>query len=125
MTGSRKPSDAPGAATHTTEACERGDAALARAFDFLGKRWNAMVLGNLRDGPAGFRELSRAMGGISDSVLSDRLSDLAGAGLIVRTVDEGPPLAVSYALTDRGAALIPALTQISLWAQEHLVEEDG
>jgi DNA-binding HxlR family transcriptional regulator len=125
MAGSRKPSEAPRAATHTTEACERGDAALARAFDFLGKRWNAMVLGNLRDGPAGFRELSRAMGGISDSVLSDRLSDLAGAGLIVRTVDEGPPLAVSYALTDRGAALIPALTQISLWAQEHLVEEDG
>jgi DNA-binding HxlR family transcriptional regulator len=110
---------------HTSEACARGDAALARAFEFLGKRWNAMVLGNLRDGPAGFRELSRAMGGISDSVLSDRLSDLAGAGLIVRTVDEGPPLAVSYALTDRGAALIPALTQISMWAQEHLVEDEA
>ena len=111
------------AQAHTPEACARGDAALARAFDFLGKRWNAMVLGNLRDGPAGFRELSRAMGGISDSVLSDRLSDLANAGLIVRTVEEGPPLAVSYALTDRGAALIPALTQISLWAQEHLPAE--
>ena len=67
------------------------------------------MLGNLREGPAGFRELSRAIGGISDSVLSDRLSDLAEAGLIARTVDEGPPLAVSYALTDRGNALIPAL----------------
>jgi DNA-binding HxlR family transcriptional regulator len=110
---------------HTAKTCARGDVALARAFDFLGKRWNAMVLGNLSESPAGFRELSRAMDGISDSVLSDRLSDLAGAGLIVRTVDEGPPLAVSYALTDRGAALIPALTQISLWAQEHLVEDDA
>jgi DNA-binding HxlR family transcriptional regulator len=129
MAGARRATEtaASGAGTspaHTTEACARGDAALARAFDFLGKRWNAMVLGNLRDSPAGFRELSRAMGGISDSVLSDRLSDLANAGLIVRTVDEGPPLAVSYALTDRGAALIPALTQISLWAQEHLVDDD-
>ena len=129
MAGTRKTGEAPvsGRRTtqaHTTEACARGDAALARAFDFLGKRWNAMVLGNLREGPAGFRELSRSTEGISDSVLSDRLSDLAKAGLIVRTVDEGPPLAVSYALTDRGAALIPALTQISLWAQEHLVEDD-
>jgi len=106
------------------ETCVRGDAALARAFVFLGKRWNAMVLGNLSAGPAGFRELSRAIGGISDSVLSDRLSDLAGAGFIVRTVDEGPPLAVSYALTDRGAALMPALEQISLWAQEHLVQDE-
>ena len=105
-------------------ACARGDAALARAFEFLGKRWNGVVLGNLSEGPAGFRELSRAMGGISDSVLSDRLSDLAEAGLIARTVDEGPPLAVSYALTDRGKALIPALGQISLWAQEHLVDDD-
>jgi DNA-binding HxlR family transcriptional regulator len=110
--------------THSADACARGDAALARAFDFLGKRWNAVVLGNLSEGPAGFRELSRSIGGISDSVLSDRLSDLAGAGLIVRTVDEGPPLAVSYALTDRGKALIPALAQISLWAQEHLVEAE-
>lgn len=124
VASTRKPSGASRTRAHTTEACARGDAALARAFDFLGKRWNAMVLGNLSEGPAGFRELSRSMDGISDSVLSDRLSDLALAGLIVRTVDEGPPLAVSYALTDRGAALIPALTQISLWAQEHLVEDD-
>jgi DNA-binding HxlR family transcriptional regulator len=107
-----------------SEACVRGDAALARAFDFLGKRWNGVVLGNLREGPAGFRELSRAIGGISDSVLSDRLSDLAGAGLIARTVEEGPPVSVSYALTDRGEALVPALEQISLWAQEHLVPDD-
>jgi DNA-binding HxlR family transcriptional regulator len=108
----------------SSDSCVRGDAALARAFGFLGKRWNAMVLGNLSQGPAGFSELSRAMGGISDSVLSDRLSDLAGAGLIARTVDEGPPLAVSYALTERGRALIPALAQISLWAQEHLAQDE-
>jgi DNA-binding HxlR family transcriptional regulator len=107
-----------------SDTCARGDAALARAFDFLGKRWNAMVLGNLSQGPAGFSELARAMGGISDSVLSDRLSDLAAAGLIARTVDEGPPVAVSYTLTERGRALIPALAQISLWAQEHLAQDE-
>ena len=105
-----------------SEACVRGDAALARAFEFLGKRWNGVALGNLREGPAGFRELSRAIGGISDSVLSDRLADLARAGLIARTVDEGPPISVSYALTDRSRALMPALEQISLWAHEHLDE---
>jgi DNA-binding HxlR family transcriptional regulator len=106
--------------THDPAVCAGGDAALARAFVFLGKRWNAVVLGILSVGPAGFRELSRAIGGISDSVLSDRLADLAGAGLITRTVDDGPPISVSYALTDRGNALIPALEQIGLWAVEHL-----
>ncbi len=107
-----------------SEACDRGTAALGRAFEFLGKRWNGVLLGTLRNGPAGFRELSRAIDGISDSVLSDRLSDLAAAGLITRTVDEGPPLAVAYALTDRGKALLPALAQITLWAQEHLVQDE-
>jgi DNA-binding HxlR family transcriptional regulator len=107
---------------HTGAACDRGTAALGRAFEFLGKRWNGVLLGTLRNGPAGFRELTRAIDGISDSVLSDRLADLAAAGLITRTVDEGPPLAVAYALTDRGKALLPALEQITLWAEEHLVE---
>ena len=106
-----------------SEECVRGDAALARAFVFLGKRWNGVVIGALMSGPAGFRELSRAIGGISDSVLSDRLADLAAAGLVARTVDEGPPVSVSYSLTDRGRALIPALEQITRWAEEHLVED--
>jgi DNA-binding HxlR family transcriptional regulator len=104
---------------HGSAACERGDAALSRAFQILGKRWSGVVLGNLRQGPAGFRELSRAIGGISDSVLTDRLANLTAAGLISRTVDEGPPLAVFYALTDSGEALMPALEQISRWADEH------
>ena len=109
---------------HTSAACDRGTAALGRAFEFLGKRWNGVLLGTLRNGPAGYRELSRAVDGISDSVLSDRLSDLAAAGLITRTVDEGPPLAVNYALTDRSKALLPALEQITLWSQEHLVQDE-
>ena len=108
---------------HSSAACDRAAVALGRAFEFLGKRWNGVLLGTLRNGPAGFRELSRAVDGISDSVLSDRLSDLTAADLITRTVDEGPPLAVSYALTDRGKALLPALAQITLWAEEHLVED--
>ena len=95
---------------------------LARAFRFLGKRWNAVVLGHLSAGPAGFRELSRAIDGISDSVLSDRLADLAEGGLIERKVDPGPPVTVSYELTDRGRALMPALEQIAFWARDNLPE---
>ena len=106
----------------TTDECIPAADMLARAFRFLGKRWNAVVLGHLSAGPAGFRELSRGIDGISDSVLSDRLTDLAKGGLITRTVAEGPPLAVSYELTERGRALMPALEQIALWAEENLPE---
>ncbi len=82
--------------THEPQAC---DAALRRAFGFLGKRWNGVIIGTLANGPAGFSELRRAVDGISDSVLSERLVELCGADLVQRTVDEGPPVAVSYRLT--------------------------
>jgi DNA-binding HxlR family transcriptional regulator len=99
------------------------DAALARAFAFLGKRWNGVLLGTLQTGPAGFSELRRAVAGISDSVLSERLSELTGAGLVERTVDEGPPISVAYALTDAGKALLPALEELTTWAAENLPAE--
>jgi DNA-binding HxlR family transcriptional regulator len=103
-----------------TEQCISADATLTRAFDLLGKRWTGVLLATLRGGAVGFRALSRAIPGISDSVLSDRLSELADAGLIVRSVKEGPPVSVSYALTEAGEALLPALEQIGRWADQHL-----
>src|SRR3954471_13026448 len=102
------------------EQCISADATLARAFDLLGKRWTGVMLATLRDSTVGFRALSRAIPGISDSVLSDRLSELADAGPIVRSVREGPPISVSYALTEAGEALLPALEQIGRWAEIHL-----
>ncbi len=96
------------------------DAALARAFAFLGKRWNGVILGTLTSGPAGFAELRRALGGISDSVLSERLTELAGAGLVQRTVADGPPVSVSYGLTPAGQALLPAMQELTTWAAENL-----
>jgi DNA-binding HxlR family transcriptional regulator len=104
------------------EGCARADASLTHAFTLLGRPWNAAVLGCLQAGPAGFRELSRSLDGISDSVLSNRLARLTGAGLITRTVDEGPPVSVSYALTDAGFELMPALHQIARWADRHLTK---
>lgn len=102
------------------ESCGRSDAALSRAFELLGKRWTGVVLGTLSGGPTGFRALARAVEGISDSMLSDRLGALTNAGLVTRTVDEGPPVSVAYELTEPGRALLPALEQISRWAEEHL-----
>ena len=91
-----------------------------RAFDLLGKRWTGVVLATLREGPAGFRALARAVEGISDSMLSDRLGELARAGLVSRTVSQGPPVSVRYELTEAGRALLPALAQISRWAERYL-----
>ncbi|MGX7681828.1 winged helix-turn-helix transcriptional regulator [Jatrophihabitans sp. DSM 45814] len=102
---------------HEPRAC---DAALARAFGFLGKRWNGVIIATLTSGPAGFSELRRAVVGISDSVLSERLSELCGAGLVERVVDGGPPLAVEYHLSPAGNALLPAMEELKVWADNNL-----
>ncbi len=102
--------------THEPALC---DAALSHVFGFLGKRWNGVILGALADGPMPFSVLARSVHGISDSVLSERLSGLAQADLVLRTVCPGPPVAVIYRLTESGEALMPALTLLSLWAQRH------
>ena len=108
--------NAPGV-VHEPRAC---DAALSRAFDFLGKRWNGVILATLGGGPAGFSELRRAVGGISDSVLSERLSELTTAGLVQRTVASGPPVSVEYSMTAAGHALQPSMRALSAWARENL-----
>jgi DNA-binding HxlR family transcriptional regulator len=103
-----------------TKAASACDEALARAFQFLGKRWSGVILGTLANGPVGFAELRRRVEGISDSVLSERLSDLQSAGLILRDVQPGPPVSVNYALAPAGAALLPAMHELSTWATDYL-----
>jgi DNA-binding HxlR family transcriptional regulator len=102
---------------HRPHAC---DGALHEAFAFLGKRWNGVLLGTLMHGPAGFVELRAGVGGISDSVLSSRLSELAGAGLIERLVAPGPPMSVSYRLSPAGERLMPILEDLTTWSSENL-----
>ena len=108
------------ATTVPAEKCIAADESLMRAFDLLGKRWTGVLLGTLISGPVGFRALARAVPGISDSVLSERLAELTEAGLVDRSVAEGPPVSVTYTLTEAGRALLPALEQIRRWAERHL-----
>jgi DNA-binding HxlR family transcriptional regulator len=96
------------------------DEHLSRAFRLLGKRWNGMIVGVLSKGSFGFAELRRGIGTITDSMLSDRLTELADAGLVARTVTDTRPPGVSYELTKAGAALVPILDQLAGWADNHL-----
>jgi DNA-binding HxlR family transcriptional regulator len=96
------------------------DAAITLAFSVLGKRWNGMILGVLGTGPASFVELRKAVSGIGDTVLSERLSELAEVGLLRRSVAEGPPVTVSYELPPAGSEVVPTLSQLGIWAKRNL-----
>ncbi|WP_344565244.1 helix-turn-helix domain-containing protein [Streptomyces axinellae] len=101
-------------------ACTAPEHAITRVFQLLGKRWTGVILAALMSGPGHFAELRRAVPGISERMLSDRLTELSAAGLVTRAVEEGPPLRVSYSLTDSGHALRPAMVELTRWADGHL-----
>lgn len=109
--------------TDVSDQCEAAGTALTAAFTLLGKRWTGLVLGVLTTGPAHFAELRRAIPGISERMLSDRLTELTKAGLVVREVVEGPPLGARYTVTEPGAALRPALEELSRWADRYLLPD--
>jgi len=96
------------------------DDALTSVFAVLGKRWTGVVIGVLLERPARFAEIARAIPGITESMLSARLTELKAAGLITREVIEGPPIASLYQLTPSGEALRPALMALGEWAHAHL-----
>lgn len=111
--------------THDVAACKRVDDGITRVFQLLGKRWSGPILSVLQEHPAYFTDLRRAIPGLSERMLSDRLTELGAAGLVLREVDEGPPLRVSYRLTEAGAALEPALRELGDWAKRHLPAVPG
>ena len=96
------------------------DERLTRAFTLLGKRWSGVILGLLLQGPAHFAVLARTIPGISERVLSDRLAELTEAGIIEREVIPGPPLRVTYRLTEKGRALGPGLLKLGKWAELYM-----
>lgn len=104
---------------HDRQAC---DASVASAFAILGKRWNGMILDALGAGPLSFSALKRGVPKISDTTLSDRLTELNKTGLIERNVQPGPPVSVTYELTPAGQKLVPILEQIGQWAFDNLTK---
>jgi DNA-binding HxlR family transcriptional regulator len=99
------------------------DERLTQAFTLLGKRWSGVILGLLLQGPARFAVLARTIPGISERMLSDRLNELATAGLIDRTVLDGPPLGVLYQLTESGRAIGPGLLRLGDWAERYMTPQ--
>ena len=80
-------------------------------LDLLGRRWTLRIGWELRDGALQFGALRSVCGDISTSVLTQRLSELAAAGIVSRD-DTG-----AYSLTREGNELLELLTPLDHWAK--------
>lgn len=87
------------------------------AIELIGKRWSGAILSTLEDGALRFGQLTKAVPGLSDRLLSQRLRELEDAGLVRRSVGGDAPVRVTYELTDKGAHLKPVIAELREWAQ--------
>lgn len=65
-----------------------------------------------------FAALREAIPDITDRMLSDRLQELEGEGIVARTVIPETPVRVEYSLTRKGRALASAFEAIADWAHK-------
>ena len=68
-------------------------------------KWQMLIVLVLEDGALRFGALRRTIGDVTQRVLTENLRKLERDGYITRSVDPGPPVAVSYALTPLGQEL--------------------
>jgi len=81
-------------------------------------KWQTLIVLALEDGALRFGELKRTIGDITQRVLTENLRSLERDGYLTRTVDPGPPVAVSYALTPLGRELLNASKHMVNFALE-------
>lgn len=85
---------------------------LTECMAVISGAWAPNVIWSLRAGRRRFSELRVDIPPISAKVLSRRLSELEGRGVITRHVLSTSPPSVEYELTSLGAELVPALEAI-------------
>ena len=88
-------------------------------WDVLGRRWSLLILKNLSSkNVVRFNELKRSLKDISNTVLSDRLSELEKEGLITEKIYPEIPLKVEYRLTTKAKDWEPILQSLDSWCEK-------
>ncbi|MDQ2088698.1 winged helix-turn-helix transcriptional regulator [Marimonas arenosa] len=90
--------------------------AITHACEVLEPRWTIPILSEMWGGSTKFNEIRRSVGSISPALLSKRLKELEGHGLIERIEDPATGQ-VDYIRTQRAIDLEPALDALAAWAQ--------
>ncbi|MER5947922.1 helix-turn-helix domain-containing protein [Streptomyces sp. NPDC001904] len=95
------------------------DCGIRDVLDRVGDKWSVLVIVELAGGPRRFRELQRAVDGISQRMLTLTVRRLERDGLVLRTVYATVPAQVDYRLTETGASLTHLVKALADWSLQH------
>ena len=91
---------------------------LAMAAEILCSRWTMVLLRELIAGSTRFNDLRRGVPKMSPTLLSQRLKELEGAGIIERRELKSERGVFEYQLTEAGKDLRPVVESMGFWGQK-------
>ncbi|MGF1426492.1 winged helix-turn-helix transcriptional regulator [Kitasatospora sp. LaBMicrA B282] len=97
---------------------EHEDCGIRDVLDRIGDKWSVLVIVELAQGVRRFRQLQRAVPGISQRMLTLTVRRLERDGLISRTVHPTVPPQVEYELTTMGHSLTHLVRALADWSAE-------
>lgn len=98
---------------------EHEDCGLRLILDRLGERWTVMTLVELSNGPKRYREIERALVGISQRMMTLTLRRLERDGYVLRHVEPTIPPSVTYELSDIGHSFSSQVASLVRWSRQH------
>ncbi|WP_406318770.1 helix-turn-helix transcriptional regulator [Streptosporangium sp. NBC_01639] len=98
---------------------EHEDCGIREVLDRIGDKWSVLVVVELAQGMHRFRQLQRAVPGISQRMLTLTVRRLERDGLVSRTVHPTVPPQVEYELTETGHSLTHLVKALADWSAEH------
>ncbi|MER6300452.1 helix-turn-helix domain-containing protein [Kitasatospora sp. NPDC001539] len=100
--------------------CEDGvDCGIRDLLNRLGDKWSVLAVVELAQGVRRFRELQRALPGISQRMLTLTVRRLERDGVVTRTVHPTVPPQVEYELTPLGHSLTHLVRAMADWSYDH------
>jgi DNA-binding HxlR family transcriptional regulator len=91
---------------------------VAMACEMLEPRWTMLILCEIWSGSTRFCDIQRGVPGMSPTLLSKRLKDMASQGLLTRTV--GLDKHTDYRTTPMADELEPLVHALGTWAHRHV-----
>ena len=91
-------------------------------LEHVTSRWGVLVLIELLERPYRFSELRRAIGRVSEKMLTQTLQTLERDGLVHRDAKPVIPPRVDYSLTDLGREAAQQVRSLALWTSERMAD---
>lgn len=96
---------------------ELADCALPAALEAMGEKWSFLILRASFNGLHHFEEFQSTLG-IARNILANRLGRLVDHDILSREAMADDRRKVEYRLTEKGAALLPAMLALRQWGEK-------